>query len=103
MRNSLVLFWVGTYRNGHCPRFNGLKIDFCQSPFIMKAIWYEWQIVAIMNFVWKGGRFEHEVVFYTKDICDQHGLGDPVFVLHFLHNNGYVDNDIDYTDHYDLH
>ena len=74
-----------------------------KSPFVMKAIWYEWQIVAIMNFVWKGGRLEHEVVFYTKDICDQHGLGDSVFVLNFLHNNDFVDNDIDYTNHNDFH
>ena len=61
----------------------------------MKAIRNEWQVVAVMNFVWKGGRFEHKVVFYTKHICDQHGLGDSVLVLNFLHDNDYVDNDID--------
>ena len=37
-------------------------------PFVMKAIWYERQIVAVMNFVREWWRLEHEVVFHTKHI-----------------------------------
>ena len=66
--------------------------DCRSSPFVMKAIGYKWEIVAVMDFVRKRRRFEHEVVFHTKHICYEHVLGDSVLLLHLLQKNHHEDN-----------